>query len=201
MDWFAAQIQANLQDLVRLSDEQTAKLYSHFELLLLWNRKLNLTSIRSPEEVVLRHYCEGLFFAFHLPDTDINVRIADIGSGAGFPGVPMAVFRSDWRVTLVESHQRKGVFLRQSTRELYNVRVLVNRAEIVTEQFDWIVSRAIDAGQVLRLIPKVASRVGLLIGAGDANAVLSRPGFQWSDPVRLPWGERRVCLFGRPSFT
>src|ERR1017187_6190482 len=99
-----------------------------------WNRSLNLTAIRSREEAIERHYCESLFLGARLPAGAL--RIADVGSGAGFPGFPVAVLRPECSVTLIESHKRKAVFLREASRTLPNVRVFAKRAEDVGERFD-----------------------------------------------------------------
>ena len=113
-------------------------------MLVRWNKRFNLTAIREETAIVERHYCESLFLGTHLSQG--HLRIADVGSGAGFPGVPVAVQRPDCAVTLIESHQRKAVFLRESTRGLANVRVSCQRAEEVEDEFDWAISRAVDCG-------------------------------------------------------
>src|SRR5690349_5702848 len=130
--WFADLLLGTLDGIVQLSAFQVGQLYSHYELLVKWNEKINLTSVRSAEELVVRHYCESLFFGSHLPDAVAGTSIADIGSGAGFPGLPMAILRPDWRVSVVESHQRKAVFLREGSRGLDNVAVVPKRAESVS---------------------------------------------------------------------
>jgi len=157
-----------------LTSDQLAKLDSHYQLLLQWNAKLNLTRITSLEDAVRLHYCESLFAGLQLPQGE--TRIADVGSGAGFPGIPIAILRPEYSVTLIESHQRKAVFLREAGRELPNIRVLAARAEDVAERFDWVVSRAVDPKYVLklRLAPQVA--------------------FLGNDPEgsrKLPWGRDR----------
>src|SRR5258708_14809083 len=161
--WFAELLERELHGLVNLSDVQIGQLHEHYELLERWNRKINLTSIPSGPEAVIRHYCESLFFAANLPVTE-KARIADLGSGAGFPGVPMAILRPEWATALIESHQRKAVFLREATRGLGNVVVLANRAEDVGIGFDWLVSRAVDPKDVLRNTPRLAPHIGLMLG-------------------------------------
>ncbi len=116
--WFRALLEKELQPWLTLSHDQVRHLWEHYEVLLRWNERINLTSIPPGEEMVLRHYCESLFFAAHLPVAPPAMSILDMGSGAGFPGVPLAILRPDSRVTLLESHQRKAVFLRESTRGL-----------------------------------------------------------------------------------
>ena len=107
---------------------------------------MNLTTVKSGEETVTRHYCESLFFGSHLPGEPRSV--VDIGSGAGFPGVPIAILKPSCAVTLVESHQRKAVFLREATRGLTNVSVVAQRAQDVADKFEWVVSRAVDPQEV-----------------------------------------------------
>ncbi|MEQ1946190.1 MAG: 16S rRNA (guanine(527)-N(7))-methyltransferase RsmG [Bryobacteraceae bacterium] len=158
-----------------LSEQELSALEAHFELLLRWNQKVNLTRITDPVEAARFHYCESLFLALRLPPGSLS--IADVGSGAGFPGIPIAVFRPECSVALIESDQRKAIFLREATREMKNVRVLARRAEHVAERFDWVVSRAVAQKDLLhlRLAPNFA-----LLTVGDVG-----------EP--LPWGEKR-CL-------
>src|SRR5271157_4701791 len=134
-------------------------------MLLRWNRKLNLTSIRNREEAIQRHYYESLFLAMHLPPG--AWKIADVGSGAGFPGFPVAVLRPDCQVTLIESHQRKAVFLREASRKQANIRVLAKRAEDVKERFDWVISRAVSYEDLSPVLKKLAPNADLLTG-GEA---------------------------------
>lgn len=174
-----------------LSPLEISSLYAHYELLVRWNKVLNLTSIRQLEEAVVRHYCESLFLAVHLPKEPVSV--LDVGSGGGFPGVPMAVLRPDCRFTLAESRQRKAVFLREATRAYPHVRVEALRAQQVPGDFDWVVSRAVRWNQVLPLSRRC---VGLLLGWEDARALSLAPGFQWLPALPLPWGGSGVLVRG-----
>jgi len=194
LGWFGFRLHHHLDAYLSLTDPQVALLFRHYELLVRWNRKMNLTSIRSPEEIVLRHYCESLFFAANIPAGWSN--FADIGSGAGFPGVPMAVFRPAWNVTLIESHQRKTVFLREVTRELGNVSVVAGRAEDLDMSFGAIVSRAVDPEAILSLVPQLGNRVGVLIGSADFEVVRNKAGINWESVIRIPWGDQQLCVFG-----
>ena len=166
-----------------LSEEQLARLEAHYQLLLRWNRRLNLTRIESVEEAVRLHYCESLFLARGLPEG--RLRVADVGSGAGFPGFPVAVWRPECEVTLVESHVRKAVFLREASRGLENVRVFAGRAGDLGERFDWVVSRAVRVDEVLGL--GLAERFGLLVGAEDAGRL--------GGGEKVPWGKERYVVF------
>jgi 16S rRNA (guanine527-N7)-methyltransferase len=166
-----------------LSELQLAQLESHYISLSHWNARLNLTRIRDLEESVRFHYCESLFLARFLPPGPH--RIIDIGSGGGFPGIPVAIFRPDCEVTLVESHQRKAVFLREASRELKKVAVTAKRAEDISDGFDWLISRAVAPSEVLRL--DLAKNIALLIGEEDATQLTGS-----SEPI--PWGTRRVLF-------
>ncbi len=187
-----------------LSPETVSELIGHYELLVRWNKALNLTSIAGLEEAVLRHYCESLFLGIHLPTSPVSV--LDVGSGAGFPGIPMAILRPDCRFTLVESHQRKAVFLREATRHLANVRVAACRAEKLEGAFDWVVSRAVKWPDVLKVADPRAKlsgaivpvcSIGLLLGQEDAAEVVLQPMFSWREVIPLPWGHRRVLVLGQ----
>jgi len=159
---FSELLRQKLAGVAAVSDDVVAKLFQHYELLLRWNKVLNLTSIDSLDEAVERHYCEAIFLAVHLPPEPM--RIADIGSGGGFPGIPVAVLRPDCEVTLIESHQRKSVFLKEDTRSLVNVRVLAIRAEQVEGSFDHVISRAVSYEDLAPALNCIAKAADLLTG-------------------------------------
>jgi 16S rRNA (guanine527-N7)-methyltransferase len=198
-DWFSRILLTEVSEWVRVSEPQIEQLYRHYELLLRWSQRMNLTSIKPGPEAVIRHYCESLFFAAHLPATTDAIQVLDLGSGAGFPGVPMAIWKPRWRVILVESHKRKAVFLRESARLLANVSVLSERFEKISERADWAVARAVDPHVVLSAVPRLAPNVGLMVGEEDFSALKSDSRIAWAPPVRLPWGDRRICVFGRST--
>ena len=188
---FADALTGKLAGIIELDTSQIEALEAHYELLCRWNRAVNLTTVTDLDAAVERHYCESLFLAAQLPPGAL--RVADIGSGAGFPGFPVAVLRPDCSVTLIESHQRKAVFLREATRNLSNVRVLAMRAEEVGEQFDWAVSRAVSYEGLAPILKKLAANVDLLMGA---EAPPEHMGFAWSNAVPLPWGKQRFLRTG-----
>jgi 16S rRNA (guanine527-N7)-methyltransferase len=142
-----------------------------------------LTRIVGLSESVKFHYCESLFLARYLPPGPL--RVVDIGSGAGFPGIPLAIFRPECEISLVEGHQRKSVFLREASRELKNIKVLPKRAELVTEKFDWLVSRAVSPSDILRL--NLADSIALLISQEDASNLDG-------ESKLIPWGNQRVLF-------
>ena len=169
-----------------LSADQIAALEAHYELLCHWNRVLNLTTVTNREEAIPRHYGESLFLASHLPLGPL--RIADIGSGAGFPGLPVAVVRPDCFVALIESHQRKAVFLREATRGMSNVTVIAKRAEEISERFDWAISRAVSYDDLLKPLWRLAPNAALLTGAEAPPPELGTP---IGPPIALPSGNQR----------
>jgi 16S rRNA (guanine(527)-N(7))-methyltransferase RsmG len=154
---------------------------------------MNLTSVDTLEKAVLRHYCESLALGSHLPPHPVTV--VDIGSGAGFPGIPIAILRPDCQVALVESHRRKAVFLREATRDYSNVRVIAERAESLHMRFDWLVSRALQWKRLLPLV-RLAEHIGLLIGESDAAEIAGMSGVEWLAPARLPWSDQSMILIG-----
>ena len=177
-----------------LTGRQVDLLEGHFTLLNRWNRTLNLTSIRNMQDAVTRHYGESLFLASHVPEKCASV--ADLGSGAGFPGIPLAIVRPECTVTLIESHQRKAVFLKEATRHLGNVRVLAKRAEAVEERFEWLISRAVAVKDVLQFVPGLASNLALLLGQEDASKLLKDSKLRFQEPIPMPWLARSVLLLG-----
>lgn len=187
---FAELLRQHIDSIVILTQFQISQLQSHYQLLCRWNRVVNLTSIEDEEGVVERHYCESLFLAAHMPVG--GLRMADLGSGAGFPGIPLAVARPDCEITLVESHQRKAVFLHEATRDLKNVRVMAKRAQDISQDFDWTVSRAVKFNEIEGAASRLAPRVALLAG----NEPPSQGRFTWNNPIQLPWGRQRFLWTG-----
>jgi 16S rRNA (guanine527-N7)-methyltransferase len=186
-------LREKLRGIVELSPGQIAALEAHYALLLRWNKTVNLTTITSLAEAVERHYCESLFLGAHLPRG--SLRIVDIGSGAGFPGFPVAILRPDCSVALVESHQRKAVFLREASRKTGNVRVIPKRAEQVNERFDHLISRAVSYEDLRASLKRLAPVADLLTGTEEPPSL----GLSWDEPVVIPWGDTRFLRVGRHS--
>ncbi|HXB72586.1 MAG TPA: 16S rRNA (guanine(527)-N(7))-methyltransferase RsmG [Candidatus Acidoferrales bacterium] len=168
-----------------------ALLEAHWELLRFWNKKLNLTTISDLDAAVERHYAESLFLGLRLPLGPLQV--VDIGAGAGFPGFPVAVLRPECKVTLIESHQRKAVFLREASRKLPNVWVVAKRAEEVAAGFDVAISRAVSYHDLEGSLRRLASRAMLLTGHEVPPDGL---GFVWEPGIPLPLGNRRFLRIG-----
>ena len=139
----AADLAAGLEALgVPLDAAAREKLLAYLALLSKWNQVYNLTAIREPERMLRQHLLDSLAV---VPHTD-GETVADVGSGAGLPGIPLAIARPASRVALIESNHKKSAFLRQAVIELAlaNVNVLEQRVETVTPRgsYDVVISRA-----------------------------------------------------------
>lgn len=138
-----------------LTEEQSARLAKHYTMLLRWNKRINLTRITGPEDAARLHYGESLFGSRFIIS---ERKILDIGSGAGFPAIPLAVLRPELQVTALEANQKKSIFLKEAKDELMltNLRVVTARME----EFDWasyelLASRAIDRAEAI--LPSVVA--------------------------------------------
>jgi 16S rRNA (guanine527-N7)-methyltransferase len=195
--WFREHIEQYVPE-VALSEDQISSLFRHFELLRHWNERMNLTSVDAPPEIVSRHYCESLFFASNMPDAQAGETVLDFGSGAGFPGLPLAVLRPESKITLLEANQRRAVFLKEASRGLPNIAVASERGESFASPHDWVVARAVKPVDVLRSLPRLGRKIGLLIG-DTSMPVLERSHFRWSQTLKIPWSDRRFCVYGECS--
>jgi len=188
---------------VSVDDRQVILIQQYMRILQQWNDKLNLTAIRVPLEILHRHFCESMFGAVAVP---VHFgRLADIGSGAGFPGIPMKILRPELELILVESNIKKGTFLAEVVRdlELTNTRVLISRYEELSEELaplDYVCSRAVGefgtflewaAGERLS-----AGRVLLWIGGRDLEEVRKSPDWEWEEPIAVPQSLRRYLVVG-----
>ena len=180
-----------------LNADQISRLERHYELLLRWNQRINLTSIRDPSEIVRRHFGESLYLASQVSNEPGSV--VDVGSGAGFPGVPLAVAFPDLRVTLAESRAKKAAFLKESCREMKNVTVFLGRWEELEGAFDWCVARAVGALGLLDAARRKCRRVALLVGKQGAKEVLGIEGFIWRPARHLPWISDTQLVVGEVS--
>jgi 16S rRNA (guanine527-N7)-methyltransferase len=180
---FRERLAAEFGPYASLSDAQLSSLQKHYQLLERWNKSINLTRIRNLDDAVRLHYCESLFAGQSLPSGPLSV--IDIGSGGGFPGIPIAILRPELRMELLESHQRKAVFLKEASRLLPNVEVKAVRAQAVSGSFDWLISRAVEPREVLSL--RVAPNIALLTSVAELQGLPSP-----DRVVAVPWGNQRV---------
>lgn len=192
LDQFRELLLGRLEGIVTPSDGQVEALWDHWLLYERWNQVLNLSSVRDLEGVIVKHYCESLFLGSRIADGP--AKVVDAGSGAGFPGLPIAVLRRDCEVLLVESHRRKAVFLEEAVRHLPNASVFAGRLEELGGHFHWLVSRAVAWRDIARQAARLAEHVGLLVSARDASEVVRDESFRWREPVRVPWRKDGVVL-------
>jgi 16S rRNA (guanine527-N7)-methyltransferase len=162
------------------------RLSLYLDLLLKWNARTNLTAIRDPDEIVRRHFGESLFAAQHLgPCTTL----LDFGSGAGFPGIPIALLSPSIQVTLAESQNKKASFLREAARTLeIPTEIWSARAETMPagRQFDTVTLRAVDnmAAAITAATPR--ARNTLLFLTTTSAAAPHIEGFIPSEPIPMP---------------
>jgi 16S rRNA (guanine527-N7)-methyltransferase len=180
------------------------QLRSYLDLLLRWNSRINLTAVRDPEQMVTRHFGESLFAARVLM-AGVSARsanLADVGSGAGFPGIPIKLFAPEIGLTLIESHSKKATFLREVGRALHleGAEVFGGRAEEWGKTADLVTMRAVEKFE--RALPVAAKlvapggRLCLLIGSSQVNAAQDLMGDSWSwrKPVTVPKAAGRVVV-------
>lgn len=222
-----------LEQSVTLTPAQLENISIYIDILLRWNSRINLTSVRLPEEIVTRHFGESLFAARHLfpiPRSAGSVRIGaaasqpgspgihviDVGSGAGFPGLPIKIWDPDIHLTLIESNHKKGTFLREVVRalRLTNVDVFTGRAADFQEsQLQEHNIAAVQVGDVVTLravehfdlaLPEAALLVrpsgclAILIGHGQVDRARELvPTLHWDAPMKLPHSSSRFLIKGR----
>jgi 16S rRNA (guanine(527)-N(7))-methyltransferase RsmG len=191
---FSAILQDKLSGFLSLAPAQLEQLWAHYELLRAWNGRLNLTSVIELEKAAVRHYAESLFLASLLPPSVL--RVADVGSGAGFPGFPVAVARPEAAVFLIESDQRKAAFLREASDFIRNIRVRCLRAQTLNEKLDAVVGRAVRPAEILDTANRLAGCFAILLSRKDADALAASHS---AEVKPLPWDEESVVLVGYVS--
>jgi 16S rRNA (guanine527-N7)-methyltransferase len=194
---------------LRVSSALAEQFQTYLDLLLRWNARMNLTAVRDPEEMITRHFGESLFAAGMLFDnSDVSKRpatLADVGSGAGFPGIPIKLFAPPLRLTLIESQNKKAAFLREAIRTLAlrDAEVFCGRAEQWGHTADVVTLRAVERfDQVLPVAAKLVvpgGRLVLLIGEGQQETArtLTVGHADWTGPWPIPHSEGRVVFFGK----
>jgi len=184
-------------------DMQVLQIQQYIKVLLTWNEKMNLTAIRDPLEILNRHFCESMYAAVAVPVE--NGRLADVGSGGGFPGLPLKIMRPDLQVFLIESSIKKATFLAEVVRdlELTDARVLVGRYEELGEEvapLNFVCSRALGEFapflEWARSEQIAAKQVILWIGARDLPEIQKVRTWDWREPIPVPNSLRRLLLVG-----
>lgn len=173
----------------------------YLALILRWNSRTNLTAVRGQEGILSRHFVECIACARALPQGLCT--LLDFGSGAGLPGIPIALCRPNIAVTLAESQGKKAAFLQEAVRVLMlNARVHFGRAEQLSPGFDCVILRAVDK------MAQAVNAAVMLVAPGGWLALMTTQddlsrlqqvvgdGFSWGEAVALPGGKSRILATG-----
>lgn len=191
---------------VTISNDQIAMIREYIQLLLKWNHSISLTTVVGVDEILSRHFGESMFAASFMPVE--NCRLADVGTGAGFPGLPLKIIFPKLDLFLIESNKKKCAFLSEVIRSLglKGIEVIPERFEEMRPEnlkFDWISSRALgEFRPLLRWSAQALSSAGkvmLWLGYDDATKVSSNTDWIWEPAARIPESQRRFILVGRPK--
>jgi 16S rRNA (guanine527-N7)-methyltransferase len=182
---------------------------TYIDLLIHWNARINLTAIRDPEEIVTRHFGESLFAARHLfPQANDQRRtvndVVDIGSGPGFPGIPIKIWAPQIHLTLIESNQKKAAFLREVVRTLTltDIDIFAGRAQDFPAKADVVTLRAVERfDEILPVATRLVrpnGRLALLIGNAQVSTARDHASnFLWEAPTPIPLASTRTLLIGK----
>jgi len=190
---------------VQLSSGQIAQIREYVRLLLKWNQSVSLTSVVDPVEIVARHFGESMFISCLIPVK--NCRLADLGSGAGFPGLALKIVAPTVRIRLIESNKKKCAFLSEVARslEMKDVEVMpirFNEIQASGDFADIVTARAVGGFREILHWTKGAlahrGHLALWLGGEDTSKVSSTPDWIWQPAVKIPDSQRRFVLIGRP---
>lgn len=205
---------------IEINDSKIKKFYEYMNLLIEWNDKINLTAITEPKEVIVKHFIDSILAAKYIKD---GSSIIDVGTGAGFPGIPLKILNDSYKLTLLDSLNKRTIFLQEVVNklELDNIEVIHGRAEDYAhekkyrEMYDCAISRAVAPLNILLeyLIP-YASIDGCIIAMKGSNAeqelldarnAANKLGANLREKsvVQLPddSGERHILIFGKKEHT
>src|ERR1022692_3255855 len=203
-----------------LSQSQLDQISIYIDLLLRWNARINLTAIRNEEEIVTRHFGESLFLARHLFSAGAPLialsamsgtpappsRVVDIGSGAGFPALPLKIWAPNIHLTLVESNHKKATFMREVARALTltNINVMAERTEVLAislrSKADIVTLRAVE--RLETILPQTVAflnptgTLALLITTAQVPHLTTMTTLKWQPPIKVPNSSKRVLSIG-----
>ena len=189
-----------------LQPATAARFAEYCGLLLRWNARMNLTAVRDEEGILSRHFVESIACARALPAGIVT--LLDIGSGAGFPGIPIALCRPEIAVTLAESRGKKAAFLREAVRTLgLSTAVHSARAETLNIRFDCVILRAVDrmrqAVQAGTVLVDPGGWLALMSTENEFESLKLAAGaqFSWAEPHCLPGSDHRVLCLAKRGFS
>jgi 16S rRNA (guanine527-N7)-methyltransferase len=191
---------------VVLSDQQLSAIACYVQLLIDWNESINLTAIENPAEIVAKHFGESIFAASAVHC--ISGRLADVGTGAGFPGLALKIAIPDLNVLLIEPNNKKCAFLTEVKRSLGLTGVEIFRGRYAEAShsvhgFDFVCSRALGNYRELlrwsRTSMNAHGRVILWLGTDDSVSIVKTAGWSWDVPIPIPHTQRRVIQVGTPT--
>jgi 16S rRNA (guanine527-N7)-methyltransferase len=178
----------------------------YLSLILRWNARVNLTAVRDEEGILQRHFVESIACARALPAGIAT--LLDFGSGAGFPGIPIALCRPEISVTLAESQGKRAAFLHEVVRVLgIPAKVHSGRAETLAARFDCVTLRAVDRMNVaVQAASRLVSPCGwlaLMTTRGELEGLKAAAGaeFSWPTTIQLPGGAERVLALGERTIS
>lgn len=187
--------------LERLDAVLTGRFEEYLSLFIRWSARLNLTAIRDEEGILSRHFVESITCARALPAGIAT--LLDFGSGAGFPGIPIALCRPEIAVTLAESQGKKAAFLSESVRVLgVSAKVHAGRAEALPAVFDCVTLRAVDrmelAVQTAVRLVRPGGWLALMTTGAQIERLKEAAGaeFFWTDPTRMTSSGERLIVLG-----
>lgn len=161
---------------ILLNSKQIVKLYNYMKLLLEWNKKINLTAITDEKEIIVKHFIDSLLIAKYIKPKST---IIDVGTGAGFPGIPLKIYDDSYKITLLDSLNKRTVFLKEVAEKLglSGLEIIHNRAEDCArdaehrEMYDYSISRAVAPLNILLeyLVPYTKVN-GTVIAMKGSNA-------------------------------
>jgi len=188
---------------VACTEQLCGRIRAYVSLLSRWNRAISLTAVTDISEILRFHIGESLFALSLLPVE--NCRLADVGSGAGLPGLPLAMARPDLNVSLIESNGKKFAFLSEAIRDLdlKSARAIHARMEdLESDRFEVVTARAVGHSQdILKWSSRTLveeGRIILWLGEREASRLSGTPGWDWTIK-EIPASQRRVLLIGSPG--
>ncbi len=183
--------------------ETCEKIREYINLLLRWNERVSLTALADPAEILRFHFGESIYAA--TSEVIKGGRLADVGSGAGFPGIPLRLALPNLKVTLIEPNLKKSVFLSEVARalELQDVEVVRTRMETFRGggKYDFITTRALGRVDEFLAFSEArlaeSGRVVLWVGDSGAEGLMTkRDGWRWLKPIPIPYSKRRCIVVG-----